>query len=71
MLVRVRRSRGSVLEQTGQWQPIIGTPAEVPDPKTFIEIAGISDIDAEHYAGELFQASRGRKPIKDTEPLTK
>jgi hypothetical protein len=30
---RVRLSRMSVLEHTGQWQPIIGTPALVPLPR--------------------------------------
>lgn len=25
---------GWVLEQTKQWQPIVGTPVEVPQPKT-------------------------------------
>jgi hypothetical protein len=35
---RVRLSWGSVLEQTGQWQPIMGTPAEVPVPRKVISM---------------------------------
>ena len=31
---RVRRSRGSVDRQTAQSQPIIGTPCDVPVPRT-------------------------------------
>ena len=33
MLQRERLSRGSSEEQTGQWQPIMGTPVEVPEPR--------------------------------------
>lgn len=33
---RNRRSRGSGDEQTAQWQPIIGTPCDVPLPRNVI-----------------------------------
>src|SRR5260221_8994292 len=32
--VRMRLSRGSVEVHTAQWQPMVGTPMEVPEPST-------------------------------------
>ena len=33
---RSRLSRGSVDVQTSQWQPMVGTPTLVPEPRTVI-----------------------------------
>src|ERR1700761_7183044 len=41
---RVRLSCGSVEEQTGQWHPIIGMPADVPVPRKRISMPSILDI---------------------------
>src|SRR6201984_762934 len=32
--VRMRLSRGSLEVQTAQWQPMVGTPMDVPEPST-------------------------------------
>jgi hypothetical protein len=62
MLQRVRLSCGSGLEQTGQWQPIIGTPAEVPDPNTVIRKMESFFINI-NYAASIFEASWEVMPI--------
>ena len=39
--VRMRRSRGSSEVQTGHSQPIIGTPVDVPVPRSVIRIMSL------------------------------
>src|ERR1700685_4178600 len=50
---RVRLSRGSGDSQTAQWQASVGTPIEVPEPKTVNWRAGIS----KWRAGVMFDSS--------------
>src|SRR6266404_2684377 len=50
MDVRIRLSRGSLEVQTAQWQPMVGTPMEVPEPST-VNCNGVPELPAEDEWG--------------------
>src|ERR1700719_1478550 len=44
--VRMRLSRGSPEVQTAQWQPMVGTPIDVPEPST-VNCNVVGEVPAE------------------------
>src|ERR1700732_2568181 len=52
---RVRLSRGSADSQTAQWQASVGTPIDVPEPKTANCWEGISKSRAGVEFGSLLE----------------
>jgi hypothetical protein len=67
----VRLSRGSGDSQTAQWQASVGTPMDVPEPKTVNCTAGISKSRAGVEFGSSLENcfyTRGAAPSCDAGP---
>jgi hypothetical protein len=56
----MRLSRGSLEVQTAQWQPMVGTPMDVPEPST-VNCNGAPEVPAEFPA----EAERDGKVLAD------